>query len=135
MKSIRVVSFFGLFTFFGMTPSGYTADPIATDGDKYKVILENERVRVISYTDKPGDKTNQHEHNDLVLYAIAPFKRKLIFPDGKSATREFHTGDVIWMKKQTHIGENVGTTNTEVVIVELKQPAHAVDKKSDSSFK
>jgi hypothetical protein len=27
---------------------------MVTDPDKYKVVLENERVRVLKYTDKPG---------------------------------------------------------------------------------
>jgi hypothetical protein len=30
-------------------------DAIETDGDKYSVVLENERVRVLKYHDKPGD--------------------------------------------------------------------------------
>ena len=113
----------------------FAADPAVTDGDKYKVILDNERVRVFAYDDKPGDKTHQHDHKDFVLYALAPFKRKLTFPDGTSKTREFKTGDVIWMKKQTHIGENVGTTETHVLIVELKEPPTSSVKPTDSSFK
>ena len=35
----------------------YAQDPAVTDGDKYKVILENDKVRVLEYTDKPGEKT------------------------------------------------------------------------------
>ena len=44
-------------------------DPVVTDGDKYSVVLENERVRVLRYHDKPGDRTLQHAHPDYVLYA------------------------------------------------------------------
>lgn len=95
-------------------------DPAVTDGDKYHVRLENEQVRVLGYHDKPGDRTNQHVHPDFVLYALSSFKRKLTFPDGKTVTREFKAGDVIFMKGQTHIGENIGDTDTDVVIVELK---------------
>lgn len=95
-------------------------DPTQTDGDKYKVVLENERVRVLEYRDKPGQKTHQHAHPDFVLYAQAPFKRLLTLADGTKKTREFKAGEVVWMKAQTHIGENVGTTETHVLIVELK---------------
>ncbi|MEO8156497.1 MAG: cytoplasmic protein [Betaproteobacteria bacterium] len=102
---------------------GHAADPLDTDADKYKLRIENERVRVLEYHDKPGDKTNMHEHPDFVLYALSSFKRKLTFPDGKSMNREFKAGDVIFMKGQTHIGENIGDSDTDVVIVELKQPA------------
>ena len=101
----------------------YAEDPLATDGDKYKLRIENDRVRVLEYHDKPGEKTNMHEHPDFVLYALGSFKRRLTFPDGKTIVREFKAGDVIFMKGQTHIGENIGETDTNVVIVELKKPA------------
>jgi quercetin dioxygenase-like cupin family protein len=95
-------------------------DPVVTDGDKYKAILENEKVRVLEYTDKPGEKTNRHHHPDFVLYALNSFKRRLIFGDGKQIEREFKKGDVMWMKDQIHSGENIGITETHVLIVELK---------------
>ena len=31
-------------------------DPTQTDPDKYAVIFENERVRVLEYKDRPGDR-------------------------------------------------------------------------------
>ena len=96
-------------------------DPTATDGDKYKVIFENEQVRVLDYKDRPGDKTHQHRHPAFVLYAMGPFKRKIHHPDGKILMREFKAGDVLWSGAQTHIGENVGTTPTHVIMVEMKK--------------
>jgi len=96
------------------------ADPIATDADKYKVILENERVRVLEYRDLPGQKTAQHGHPAFVLYALGPFKRTLTLPDGKVLTREFKSGDVMWSDAQVRVGQNVGTTPTHVIMVELK---------------
>jgi len=95
-------------------------DPIVTDGDKYKVLLENDKVRVLSYMDHPGEKTAMHHHPNFVLYAITPFKRTLTLGDGKIITREFKAGDVLWSPAQSHIGENIGSTDTNVVIVELK---------------
>jgi quercetin dioxygenase-like cupin family protein len=95
-------------------------DPITTDGDKYRVILENARVRVLRYHDAPGARTNSHRHPDFVLYALGPFKRRLTVNGGATKERSFQTGDVIYMPAQTHIGENVGTTDTDVLIVEFK---------------
>jgi beta-alanine degradation protein BauB len=104
-------------------------DPVVTDGDKYKVLLENEQVRVLSYTDKPGDKTHQHQHPAFVVYALAPFKRKLILPDGKTVEREFKTGDVFYSTGETHAAENIGDTPTQVVMVEIKtRPTAAAAK-------
>ena len=96
-------------------------DPVVTDGDKYSVVLENERVRVLRYHDKPGDRTLQHAHPDYVLYAESSFKRRLTFPDGRKQEVDVKRGSVGWMKGHIHIGENIGDTNTDVIIVELKE--------------
>jgi hypothetical protein len=95
-------------------------DPIVTDGDKYHLVLENDRVRVLRYHDKPRDKTHPHHHDEFVLYALSSFRRRLIFPDGNMKERDFKPGDAIWMPEQIHTGENIGTTDTDVVIVEQK---------------
>jgi quercetin dioxygenase-like cupin family protein len=102
------------------TGAASAPDPIVTDGDKYHVVLENDHVRVLRYHDKPGDKTHPHHHDEFVLYALSSFRRRLIFPDGAVKERDFQPGDVIWMPDQVHTGENIGTTDTDVVIVEQK---------------
>ena len=100
--------------------SAFAQSPIDTDGDKYKVVMENEQVRVLEYRDLPGEITHQHRHPAFVLYAVGPFKRKIHLPDGKILMREFKAGDVMYSPEQVHIGENVGTTPTHVIMVELK---------------
>ncbi len=105
-----------------MTSQSIIKDPLVTDGDKYSLVLENERVRVLRYHDKPGDKTLQHAHPDYVLYAESSFKRRLTFPDGRKKEVDVKAGSVVWMKAHIHIGENIGDTNTDVIIVELKEP-------------
>jgi beta-alanine degradation protein BauB len=104
-----------------MTHKPIMKDAVETDGDKYSVVLENERVRVLRYHDKPGDRTSQHAHPDYVLYAESSFRRRLTFPDGRKQDVDVKAGSVVWMKGHTHIGENIGDTNTEVIIVELKE--------------
>ena len=95
-------------------------DPVVTDGDKYGVILENERVRVLRYHDAPGAETHLHAHPDSVVYALGPFRRELSLGDGRSMIREFRAGDVAWVEAQSHVGKNIGTEPTDVLIVELK---------------
>lgn len=95
-------------------------DPIQSDGDKYKTLFENNRVRVLEYKDRPGEKTHQHRHPAFVLYALSPFRRRIRLPDGKTLEREFKGGEVLWSEAQTHIGENIGTTPTHVIMVEMK---------------
>jgi hypothetical protein len=103
-----------------ITTAAYAADPVVTDPDLYKVMFENDRVRVLEYKDKPGDKTNEHSHPAFVLYAVGPFERRIMLPDGKTLDRSFKGGDVMFSEAQTHMGENVGSTPTHVIMVELK---------------
>jgi hypothetical protein len=50
-----------------------------------------------------------------------PFsKLRKLFRNGKRIERDFKKGDVMWMKNQVRIGGNVGTTDTHVLIIELK---------------
>ena len=95
-------------------------DPTRTDGDKYHSLLENERVRVLRYHDEPGDKTQLHQHPEFVMYALSTFRRRLVAPDGSQRVRQFSAGDVAFMPAQSHAGENVGTTPTDVLLIELK---------------
>jgi hypothetical protein len=100
----------------------WAQDPVKTDGDKYKIVFENDRVRILEYTDKPGDKTTMHAHPDFVVIARSAFSRQLTLPGGKTMKREFKPGEVMWTDAQSHIGENVGDTSTDVLIIELKGP-------------
>jgi hypothetical protein len=34
-----------------------TADPVASNPEHYRVVYENDRVRVLEYRDQPGDRT------------------------------------------------------------------------------
>lgn len=102
------------------TTVAQAADPAATDPDLYKVIFENDRVRVLEYRDEPGDKTHEHTHPAFVVYALSPFERQIALPDGKLLNRSFQAGDVMFSDAQTHIGENVGSTPTHIIMVELK---------------
>lgn len=95
-------------------------DPVQTDGDKYRVLLEDAQVRVLEYRDRPGDRTHEHRHPPFVLYAVAPFKRRIVLPGGKAMVRAFQAGNVMHSDGQTHIGENVGDTPTHAILVEMK---------------
>lgn len=95
-------------------------DPIMTNPDKYKIIFENDKVRVLQYNDNPGDKTTPHEHPDSVMITLSSFDRKLHFND-KEVEVHKEAGEASWLPAQTHVGENTGLTNTSVIFVELKQ--------------
>ena len=98
-------------------------DPTITDPDKYKVVFENDRVRVLEYRDEPGQKTSPHEHPDSVMHTLSTFDRRLIGAGGESRDVRLTQGETRWLDAQTHSGENIGTTATHVLFVELKDSA------------
>lgn len=97
-------------------------DPTVTDPDKYKVVFENERVRVLEYTDKPGDRTSPHRHPDSVMYTLSSFERRLVHGDDETEV-QLEAGRVGWLAAQEHAGENIGDTDSHVLFVELKEPS------------
>ena len=94
-------------------------DPTVTNADKYKVIFENDKVRVLEYKDKPGDKTTAHCHPDSVMITLSSFSRRLHFDD-KELDVQKQSDEASWLPAQTHVGENTGTTDTHAIFVELK---------------
>jgi beta-alanine degradation protein BauB len=96
-------------------------DPVVTNPDNYKVVFENDRVRVLEYTDKPGDRTTPHEHPDSVMYTLSSFRRRLIHGDEERDV-ELTSGGAFWVPAQQHAGENIGDSQTHTVFVELKEP-------------
>ena len=102
-------------------------DPVETDPERYKVIFENERVRVLEYTDNPGDSTTPHEHPDSVMYTLSSFRRRL-FHGTAQRDVELTAGMVGWVPAQQHRGENIGDTPSHSIFVELKDvPADKPD--------
>jgi len=94
-----------------------------TDPDKYKVVFENDRVRVLEYRDKPGQRTSPHEHPDSIMHTLSGFERRLIGSGGETRDVTLAQGETRWLDAQTHSGENIGDTPSHVLFVELKESA------------
>src|SRR5438876_10836263 len=106
----------------GLTAGAAKAqDPVKVDPAHYKVLLENQRMRVVEFKDKPGDKSPMHSHPDYIVYVVKAFERKLTFPDGTTKDIGGKAGEVFWQPAQTHAGENTGKTDTHVLFFELKE--------------
>ena len=97
-------------------------DPCITNPDHYTVVFENDRVRVLEYSDRPGDRTTPHEHPDSVMYTRSDFRRRLSTGDQERDV-EMKEGFVGWLPAQQHSGHNIGDTDTHVIFVELKEGA------------
>jgi hypothetical protein len=99
-------------------------DPTCTDPDKYRVVFENDQVRVLEYRDRPGDRTTPHVHPDSVMHTLSSFRRRRYGADGETRDVEMAAGTTGWLPAQRHAGHNIGDSDTHVLFVELKrQPA------------
>ncbi len=97
-------------------------DPVKVAPEKCKVLLENDRVRVLDFWLKPGDKLPMHSHPAAVTYFMTTGKVKTTLPDGKSTEMEPKAGEARWAEAVTHANENTGATEAHVIVVELKEP-------------
>ncbi|SDH46086.1 hypothetical protein SAMN05192558_102215 [Actinokineospora alba] len=95
-------------------------DPTLTNPDLYKVVFENDRVRVLEYTDKPGDRTAPHEHPDSVMVTLSDIRRR-ITSRGQVVDVTLPAGQARWLDAQEHIGENTGDSKTHAIFIELKE--------------
>ncbi len=98
-----------------------STDPTESNPAHYRVVMENERVRVLEYHDRPGDRTTPHIHPDSVMVTLSGFRRRLISGD-QEAEVDMPAGVARWLDAQEHLGENIGDSETHVVFVELKEP-------------
>ncbi len=89
----------------------------------YKLLFENERIRVLEITFKPGDKIASHSHPDHVIYVLSEGALKITRADGKITEVNAKPGQVMWTAAETHSAVNPGKTELKAIIVELKAPA------------
>ena len=97
-------------------------DPVQTDPALYRVLFENDRVRVLEYRDRPGDRTHPHRHPDSVMVTLTSFRRRL-WSGGTEVELELAPFQARWVGAQEHSGMNIGDTETHSIFVELKEPA------------
>ena len=96
-------------------------DPVVVSPDMYKVLLENEQVRVVEYQVLPGQKDNWHTHPAKVSYILSGGTLRITPETGESFVVEEKTGSTSWFEAVgKHYGSNIGQTPVRIVFVEIK---------------
>jgi quercetin dioxygenase-like cupin family protein len=122
MKAIKMISMsllIGLFLI--MSSNVYAQDPMKAGPKVYKkILLENDKVRVMSAEFAPGATMPWHSHPHHTVYALTGGKIK-ITEKGKPATdADIKAGDVLYFPPVTHMAKNTGTTTFKIVVTEIK---------------
>jgi quercetin dioxygenase-like cupin family protein len=100
----------------------FAADPLDTAPDMYKLIYENERVRILEVSFQVGEQIAEHSHPDHFVYVLEAGNLRITNSDGTVTDAEFKVGDVVWLNAETHWAVNTGTTPVRLLVTELKEP-------------
>lgn len=101
-------------------------DPVSVSPGKYRVLLENEHVRVLEYRIEPGQKEEWHTHPPKVSYIVSGGALRITTAGGESFVVTENADNATWMNAvDLHFGENVGKTTLRIVLIEIKSLADA----------
>ena len=95
-------------------------DAVRVDPARYRVMLENDRVRVVRLGFGPLEKGMMVTHPPRVLITLTDVAVKLLFADGRTDERGAPAGVAAWLETETLQTENAKDSALEVVLVEPK---------------
>jgi len=99
-------------------------DAVKVAPKNFKVLQENEQVRVVQDTLAPGEIEAMHTHPAGWYYVTMPGTMKITRPAGKTEMWNAKAGEQAWMDADPpHSSENIGKTTVQYVLVEVKSLA------------
>jgi beta-alanine degradation protein BauB len=107
---------------------GVASEALAQDAPtaaprSFRVVLENDRVRVLEYKSRPGFGVcgeGMHSHPDHVTVSLTGAKLKVTTSDGKAMFEDIPAGTVFFAPAELHSAEVIGGLGTRSYIIELK---------------
>lgn len=106
-------------------PRAEAQDAAVVQPRAYKVVFENDKLRVLEFNSRPGMGlcgNGMHSHPAHLTVALSAAKARVKLPDGKVIVAENKLGDVFWSEAETHETENVSGRNVRALMIELKDP-------------
>jgi quercetin dioxygenase-like cupin family protein len=96
-------------------------DVMVVAKDHYKLLVDNDHVRVVQCTLKPGEKDVMHTHPSNYYFVTQGGKMKVTTAEGKTEMMEMKTGESGWENAEgPHTSENVGKKTLSFILVEVK---------------
>jgi quercetin dioxygenase-like cupin family protein len=102
--------------------AGWAARPALALAKGEKVVLENEKVRVVEFVLEPGVAMGMHDHpRDRVEITVAGGRVRVTTPDGKTQEVDEKEGTVVFNKASAarHDVTNIGKRALRAYHVEL----------------
>jgi hypothetical protein len=86
-----------------------------------KVVVENDKVRVVENKWAPGAESESIARPNRVVRALKGGTLQRIYPDGKKETAPWKTGEVKYVEKTPpYIVKNIGKSEVVLYVVNLK---------------
>jgi quercetin dioxygenase-like cupin family protein len=96
-------------------------DGIEVSPKNFKILLENEFVRIVEYSLKPGEKDNWHTHPPKSGYVVSGGTLKIYPEKGEAFVSDEKVGNTFWSDYVgKHYDENIGNTTVTIVLTEIK---------------
>lgn len=84
-----------------------------------KVLVDNDKVRIIEVTIQKGDKIPMHSHPDSVIHIIKAGRVKWTLADGKTMESKGKDGETMFRPAVTHAHEHLDAS--QAILIELKK--------------
>ena len=88
--------------------------------NNYKLLFENEKVRMLDLSIDPGDRTVMHSLRDHLIYIITDCTATFTNPSGEPQKCTLSRGQAQWFPARSHEIVNNGSVPMEAIIVEFK---------------
>lgn len=96
-------------------------DIVKSSPGQARVLMENEHVRVVEYSVKPGEKDVWHTHPPRSSYVVSGGKVKVYSENGEPKISEVKAGATSWAGQGAkHYVENIGNTDIKIILTEIK---------------
>lgn len=102
-------------------PSTHVDDIVAISPDVHSVIFENDSIRVLEVTVKPGASVPMHTNPENINYILQGGTLRLVNPDGSVVDVQLAERQVIPAPVGRHAVENIGQTEVRTLCIELKR--------------
>lgn len=111
-----------------VAPLETQTDPVVVSPDLYRVLFENQHIRVVEYAIAPGEHDRPHTHPPKFMVVLASGRLKIDIGNGETIISEEETGAAKWTAARgLHTAENTGDTTVRVLLVEPKSAQAAQD--------
>ena len=97
-----------------------STDPVVLSPEYFIVKADDQRVRVLEFRLKPGQKEAMHSHPAYVVYFFGPAKLRVTLGDGTTTDSSVTEGEVLVRDPLSHAVENIGNTDSHGLLIELK---------------